>query len=118
MELPNADQATVDQSKVVEYLLSKGHPEGQGKAAFFSMFGFRAHRWRTFARALRDHGATGEVTDVSESRYGTRYSVDGPMETPSGRNPRVRTVWIVDSERGGPRLVTAYPLRRRNARRT
>ncbi|MCY3969429.1 MAG: hypothetical protein OXG74_05825 [Acidobacteria bacterium] len=118
MKLPNADQATVDESKVVEYLLSASHPEGQSKAAFFSMFGFRAQRWKTFARALLDHGNAGEVTEVSRSRYGTRYSVDGPIETPSGRKPRVRTVWIVDRERGAPCLVTAYPLRRRNARRT
>ena len=118
MKLPNADQAIVDESKVVQYLLSVNHPEGQSKAAFFSMLGFREHRWKTFARALRDHGDAGEVTDVSRSRYGTRYSVDGPIETPSGRRPRVRTVWIVDPERGAPRLITAYPLRRRNAHRT
>lgn len=116
MKLPNADQATVDESKVVEYLLSTSHPEGQSKAAFFSMFGFRAHRWQTLARALCDHGSAGEVAEVSRSHYGTRYSVDGPIETPSGRKPRVRTVWIVDREPGAPRLVTAYPLRRRNAR--
>lgn len=118
MKLPNADQATVDESKVVEYLLSTSHPEGQSKAAFFSMFGFRAHRWKTLARVLREHGTAGEVAEMSRSRYGTRYSVDGPIGTPSGRKPRVRTVWIVDRESGAPRLVTAYPLRRRNARRT
>ncbi len=67
MKLPNVDQATIDESKVVEYLLSTSHPEGQSKAAFFSMFGFRAQRWKTLARALRDHGAAGEVTDVSRS---------------------------------------------------
>ena len=118
MRLPNADQAIVDESKVVEYLLSTSHPEGQSKAAFFSTFGFRADRWKTLARALREHGTAGEVTGVSRSRYGTRYNVDGPVETPNGRKPQVRTVWIVDSERGAPRLVTAYPLRRRDARRT
>lgn len=118
MKLPNADHAIVDESKVVEYLLSASHPEGRSKAAFFSTFGFRPHRWKTFARALGDHGNAGEVTEMSSSYYGTRYSVDGPIETPSGREPRVRTVWIVDRERGAPRLVTAYPLRRRDARRT
>ena len=74
--------------------------------------------WVAFARALRNHGSTGEVTGVSRSDYGTRYSVEGSIETPDGRNPRIRTVWIVDSERDAPRLITAHPLRKRDAWRT
>lgn len=115
MKLPNADLATVDESKVVDYLLSTRHPDGRAKAAFFSAFGFRAQRWRAFARALRDHGASGEITEMSKSSYGARYSVDGLIETPDGRYPRIRTVWIIDNERGIPRLITAHPLRRRHA---
>ena len=65
MKLPNANRAIVDESKIVEYLLSARHPDGRSKAAFFSGFGFRAQRWVAFARALRDHGSTGEVTGVS-----------------------------------------------------
>ena len=115
MKLPNANRAIVDESKIVEYLLSARHPDGRSKAAFFSGFGFRAQRWVAFARALRDHGSTGDVTGVSRSDYGTRYSVEGSIETPDGRNPRIRTVWIVDSERDAPRLITAHPLRKRDA---
>lgn len=111
MRLPNAARSIVEESKVVDYLLSAHHPDGRAKAAFFAAFGFRAQRWRNFARALRAHGASGEVSGMSESGYGTRYSVDGVIETPDGRNPQVRTVWIVDSQRRAPRLVTAYPLR-------
>ena len=118
MKLPNANRAVVDESKVVEYLLSARHPDGLSKATFFSGFGFRAQRWMAFARALRDHGNIGEVTGVSRSTYGTRYSVDGAIETPDGRNPQIRTVWIVDSEGEAPRLITAHPLRKRNAWRT
>ena len=118
MKLPNAGRAIVDESKVVEYLLSARHPDGRSKATFFSGFGFRGQRWVAFARALRDHGSHGEVTGVSRSDYGKRYSVDGAIETPDGRNPRIRTVWIVDSERDAPRLVTAHPLRKRDAWRT
>ncbi len=115
MKLPDADRVIVDESKVVDYLLSERHPDGRAKAAFFSAFGFRAQRWRTFARALRAQGASGEVTGMSESGYGTRYNVDGVIETPDRRNPQVRTVWIIDSERRAPRLITAHPLRRFHA---
>ena len=114
MKLPNAARAIVDESKVVDYLLSVRHPDGRAKAAFFSAFGFRAQRWQAFARALRAQGGSGEVTGMSESGYGTRCSVDGVIETPDDRNPRIRTVWIIDSEQA-PRLVTAYPLRRPHA---
>ena len=44
------------------------------------------------------------------------HTVPGNREC-ARRNPRVRTVWLID-ERGEPRLITAYPLRRRDAGRT
>ena len=36
-------------------------------------------------------GGMEKVTSLATSDYGTRYSVDGVIETPDGRNPRVRT---------------------------
>ncbi|MDE0625371.1 MAG: hypothetical protein OXH99_03160 [Bryobacterales bacterium] len=96
----------------MDYLLSGRHPDGRSKAEFFSSFGFGTMHWETFARALRTHGQSGTVTSLTESTYGVRYSVDGFIETPDGRNPRVRTVWIVASGKDEPRLVTAHPLRK------
>lgn len=32
------------------------------------------------------------------------------MQSPDGRLPQVRAVWIVDTGKDTPRLVTAYPL--------
>ncbi|HHT9108333.1 MAG TPA: DUF6883 domain-containing protein, partial [Candidatus Wunengus sp. YC64] len=55
------------------------------------------------------HGATYNVTKVVESEYGTRYSVDGLLETPDSRNPYVRTVWIIEKQSTTPRLITAHP---------
>jgi hypothetical protein len=48
--------------------------------------------------------------DIVRSPYGTKYIVDGPLRSPDGRLPIVRTIWIVDAETEFPRLVTAYPL--------
>ena len=100
----------MDEEKITRYLLEPGHPTGRNKARFFSQFGFRAEQWWVFAEALRSHGARHEVVDVVDSEYGTRYSIDGSIETPDGRSPGVRTVWQVDRGGGDPRLVTAYPL--------
>ncbi|HHT9112500.1 MAG: hypothetical protein HZA47_07040 [Planctomycetes bacterium] len=109
MNLPNADQAQVDHKKITEYLLCISHPDGSNKAHFFSQFGFTLENWKILAESLRKHGATYNVTKVVESEYGTRYSVDGLLETPDSRNPYVRTVWIIEKQSTTPRLITAHP---------
>lgn len=79
------------------------------KRSFFSQFGFTLENWKILAESLRKHGATYNVTKVVESEYGTRYSVDGLLETPDSRNPYVRTVWIIEKQSTIPRLITAHP---------
>lgn len=110
MKLPHAAKARVERKKIVEYLLSLSHPDGSAKARFFIRFGFSFERWKIFAEALRQHGRTHDVSASIGSRHGTRYSVDGSLETPDGRNPKVRTVWVVAKRSKSPRLVTAYPI--------
>jgi hypothetical protein len=107
--LPYAAKARVERKKVVEYLLSVSHPDGSSKARFFSRFGFRVEEWEVLARALRKHGRDHDVTVSLVSAYGTRHSVDGPLETPDRRNPEVRTVWILEKRSRAPRLITAHP---------
>lgn len=110
MELPNADQAQVDSTKITDYLLSSAHPDGGNKAAFFAAFGFRVEEPEVLRQALLKHGATQRVANVVESRYGMRYIVEGALEAPDGRNPIIRTIWILAHESGAPRLITAYPV--------
>jgi uncharacterized protein DUF6883 len=110
MKLPYAANARVDRKKVVEYLLSSSHPDGSSKARFFSRFGFRVDEWNIFARALRKHAKVHVVSVSMESTHGTRHSVDGILETPDGRNPEVRTVWILTKRSRAPRLITAHPI--------
>ena len=62
------------------------------------------------AEALRTHGRTKRVVSIVESTYGTRYIVEGELVSPDGRNPQIRTVWIVEKETAELRLITAYPL--------
>jgi len=110
MRLPGVSQARVEQSKILEYLLNEDHPEGGSKAAFFRQFGFQRRRWEQFAEALRNHALHHEVRQKVESTHGTRYAIEGPLQSPDGRNPVVRSVWIVEDVATTPRLVTAYPI--------
>jgi hypothetical protein len=111
MELPNRDQAVVPRRKVVDYLLSESHPDGQSKANFFCIFGFSSAEWGALADALLDHARHNGVSRVERSHFGTRYVIEGIMNTPINRSPQVRSVWFIDSGESVPRLVSAYPLR-------
>lgn len=111
MKLPNAEKARVDKEKIIDYLLSFAHPDGSSKAGFFSRFGFTTENWQTFAKSLRKHGEDNPVISEVESAFGMRYTVEGKLETPDGRNPKVRTVWFIEKGRTEPRFITAYPVR-------
>ena len=112
MNLLNAENAEVDREKITDYLLSITNPRGRSKAAFFLSFGFTMEHWQGFAEALRLQGTIHEVVKVAQTVYGSRYHVDGTLETPDGRNPQVRTVWQTDVGSDYPRLITAYPVQR------
>ena len=110
MKLPNANQARVDESKVTDYLLSVSHQDGSAKARFFERFGFRASNCSGFILAILEHGRVNPVANVVDNEFGKRYSVDGEIRSPDGRNPTIRTVWIIEAGLDIPRLITAYPL--------
>lgn len=110
MKLPHADLATVEQAKIVDYLLNPTHRYGAAKAKFFAQFGFELKAWEVLAIALRDHGQQNEVTKAKQTGFGPRYEVEGELTAPDGRRPRVCTVWQVDEGETAPRLITAYPL--------
>ena len=110
MKLPNAARAIVEREKITEYLLNEAHRYGASKARFFAAFGFQQAAWEVLAQSLREHGQQHEVNTVNETGFGPRYEVDGELQTPDGRRPRVRTVWQLDQGEVAPRLITAYPL--------
>ena len=109
--LPNLDRAIVPEVKVVNYLLSFRHPGGRAKARFLESFGFHAKDWYVLRNAVIAHAATNEVTASHQTRFGTRYEIDGPLLAPDGRAPMVRVVWFVESLENVPRLVTLVPRR-------
>ena len=108
--MPHSDKAVVEREKIVDYLLSSTHRYGASKARFFGEFGFRVEEWELLAEALRNHGCACEVVRKVETGFGPRYVVEGELTTPSGRRPRVRSVWQHDKGAVAPRLISAYPL--------
>jgi hypothetical protein len=101
----------VDRPKVTEYLLDP--TKSRGKAVFFARMGFTREDWGILAEALKRQARTGQVVRVAESAHGRRYSVDGILDTPDGRQsrPRVRTVWIEEAGSTVWRLITAHPVK-------
>jgi hypothetical protein len=110
MKLPHAEEAVVPQRKMELYLLNPSHPIGGSKAEFFMRFGFSREQWLHLAEALRRHARANSVASAVSDADGTTYLVEGPLETPSGRRPRLRTIWLVETGQLAPRFITAYPL--------
>ena len=112
MRLPNAECAHIEPAKITRYLLSLDSERGRSKAKFFMEFGFQQEEWLRLAQAFLAHGNSHEVVRVIETQHGTKFTVDGALQTPDGRDPRVRTVWMIYHGTDEPWLITAHPRRR------
>ena len=110
MKLPNAHLAVVEDDKITGYLFNPTHRYGASKARFFGAFGFNRQRWQLLAAALKKHGQQHEVSRVKQTGFGPRFEVEGELEAPDGRRPRIRSVWQMDEGEIAPRLITAYPM--------
>ncbi len=110
MKLPFRDRAYVSPSKVADYLLSQSHPVGRWKARVFRAAGFREANAPELEQALLALARSQDVSSVERSVHGTKYVVEGEIETPDGASLALRTVWIVEWGTQTPRLVTAYAL--------
>jgi hypothetical protein len=110
MKLPGAENAVVPELKIRNYLLSLTHLEGRSKARFFGSFGFTSSNWTLLATALKEHVVQNDARLSKRNEYGSFYNVDGPLNTPDGRNPSIRSVWLVEGNTSTPKLITAHPL--------
>lgn len=112
-KLLNADYAIVADAKLTGYLLNVSHPSGGPKACFLLRFGFALDRPDAVRSALVSHDRTHEIAASQDTDFGRIFDIDGPLPTPDGRNPIVRTVWMLDSGATAPRLLTMVPRQRR-----
>jgi hypothetical protein len=109
MRLPNADRAIIEREKLREYLLSRTHPVGRFKAAFFEALGYSAATWRQLEIDLRRQHLVRDAVPGHRSLYGQKYEIQASLVGPSGRRATVVSVWVVLSGDDVPRLVTAHP---------
>lgn len=111
-KLPNANLASISESKIVDYLLSDKHRVGKNKAAFFKSFGFSHERWHELKDALFLHVQKNSLAEMEQTLYGMRYIVDGDLQAPDGSFLRIRSVWFVHTGEIVPKFITAHPLKR------
>lgn len=110
VRLPFADQAVVEEAKLTGYLLNPIHPQGYAKAEFFRLLGFERNQPHFLGQALL---CAARATDMAEvlSPYGRKFVGVSALESPSGRDVRITTVWMLRGGEPPPILVTAYPAR-------
>lgn len=101
----------IDGNEISRYLLDLNHPEGKHKAKIFLAFGFTLSDPEEFAHALATHPWINPQERLKMVPMGLpRLTFEGPLATPDGRSPRVRTVWELMSD-DTARFLTAYPGR-------
>ena len=110
MELPNREDAYVPDAKLIEYLLSETHAVGRWKARFLGAVGFDKTNVAVLEQNLLDIAHDRDVSETISSPYGTKYIIEGTLETPTGNSLQVRTVWVIETGQDRPRFVTAYPV--------
>lgn len=108
--LPHADRAYVPDEKFDLYLVPT-HKVGGPKLRFLESFGFDRMDRGPIRVGLTAHGGAWDAT-VIQTEFGLKYEVDGPLATPSGVEPWVRTVWQIDVGAIAPRFITFKPLPR------
>lgn len=96
--------------KITDYLLSETHAVGKSKARYFRSHGFDDESAGQLANGLLAIARSAQVTFSEKSPYGTKYVIDGDLETPKGVMILVRTIWIVEKGQNTPRFVTACPI--------
>lgn len=110
MRLPNYNKATILKEKLKNYVLSETHSTGKFKAKFFRRIGFNETNIDSFVKALRKIAKSEEIKEEIIFEYGTKYILDGRIDSPIGKNVMVRTIWIIEEGQKSPRFVTVYPV--------
>jgi hypothetical protein len=107
--LPAAERAHIDPAKVRNYLLSASHPVGRFKSVVFEALGYRAEEWAVLRDDLLALARTTEAVPGQTSVFGQKYEVSGTLRGPNGREAKFTSVWLVTTDDGAPRFITAFP---------
>lgn len=110
MILPNAENAFIDDRKLIDYCLSESHPVGKHKArVFMSALSFSMENFQDLKNAILINIQNNEAKITEINQYGVLYVVDIPVENPP-KNAVVRTSWIIKTDENFPRLTSCYVI--------
>lgn len=109
MQIPNADRAVIEPAKLHGYLLSRSHPVGRFKAAFFLALGYSSENWSQLEADLRSQHLSQDATPEERDQYGQKYTIRATLVGPSGGSIDIVSVWVVRTGEEFPRFLTAYP---------
>ncbi|KQO49284.1 MULTISPECIES: DUF6883 domain-containing protein [unclassified Methylobacterium] len=110
-DLPSIRGLTISEDKVTCYCLNIDHPRGGPKARFLFRFGFEAGEPRVLQDSLADHLLLApDAWTISTAQGDTKIVCEGPITSPDGRHPMIRTVWMLED--GFAAFVTLIPLSR------
>lgn len=104
-------QVVIPREKLEDYLLSSTHLVGRAKAKFFQAFGFDESGSSLLENELHKIAHSGKITDRLITAYGTKIVIEGILDSPSGKQVTMKTVWMLDIREEVLRFVTAYPVR-------
>lgn len=109
MILPGADKADIPHEKLYGYLLSRAHPVGRYKAAFFARLGYFSDTWQGLAADLRAQHLTQTAELVETTPFGDKYAIRAMLKGPIGHPTPVVSIWFIPRGGESPRFFTAYP---------
>ena len=98
---------SIEEAKLVGYLLDVNHPEGGLKAQFFIGCGFDPADPKVFAYALAEHAIRFWPGRIKATCFGAKHVLEGDLATPARSAVLIRAVWQIRPD-GRPWLVTAY----------
>lgn len=108
--MPRAADATIDEDKLVGYLLNPDHDRGRDKARWFrAVLGIEAGDWRHLSAQLRQGLLEArQVERLRSTEFGIQYNVETAVTGINDTVAFVVSAWEI-AKGGAPRLMTAYP---------
>jgi hypothetical protein len=112
LNLPNAENAVIDITKIRDYCLNPDHPEGKHKArVFLGKLGITRNDADQLRQLILEAILVAEAIEESSTDYGRRFVVDLSISSAARdilHSAIVRTAWIIRNDEDFPRLTICF----------
>jgi len=106
--LPAGEQAVVEDSKLLDYVLNPEHPVGRHHAGLFErLLGITRVNYEVLKEQLLQAAMSVEVELGRPNPFGEKFEMRCPIRGPLGTRP-VLAVWMREEGQASPRLITCY----------